>query len=114
MVLDADMTDQVEYIAFSLDVCKEILRLQPTAIVAYLSGDLAPQALFDLGIAGIDYNLGVIRNNKPWITQAQDLGMTVNVWTVNSENDLQEVIDYGVDFITTDEPAIAKQMIENN
>lgn len=114
MVHDADMTDQVEYIAFSLDVCKEILRLQPTAIVAYLSGDLAPQALFDLGIAGIDYNLGVIRNNKPWITQAQDLGMTVNVWTVNSENDLQEVIDYGVDFITTDEPAIAKQMIENN
>ncbi len=67
-----------------------------------------------MGIKGIDYNISAIRNHKSWITEAHDLGMTVNVWTVNSESDLQEVIDYGVDYITTDEPVLAKQMIENN
>ena len=114
LVKDANMTDQVEYISFSIDVCKKLLQLQPTAIVAYLNGNMTPQALYNLGIKGIDYNLGTIRNNKKWITEAQDLGMTVNVWTVNSKNDLQEVIDYGVDFITTDEPVLAKQLIGNN
>ena len=114
MVKDANMTDQVEYIAFSLDVCKEIVRLQPTAIVAYLSGNLAPKALYDLGIKGIDYNISAIRSNQSWISEAHDLGMTVNVWTVNSKNDLQEMIDLGVDFITTDEPVLAKQLVEIN
>lgn len=114
MVKDANMTDQVEYIAFSIDVCKKVVELQPGAIVAYLMGDRSPQELFNMGIKGIDYNISAIRNHKSWITEAHDLGMTVNVWTVNSESDLQEVIDYGVDYITTDEPVLAKQMIENN
>ncbi len=114
MVKDANMTDQVEYIAFSIDVCKKVVELQPGAIVAYLMGDRSPQDLFNMGIKGIDYNISAIRNHKSWITEAHDLGMTVNVWTVNSESDLQEVIDYGVDYITTDEPVLAKQMIENN
>ena len=114
MVKDANMTGQVEYIAFSLDVCKKVVELQPTAIVAYLNGDMAPQALFNMGIKGLDYNISAIRNNKAWITQAHDLGMTVNVWTVNSESDLREVINYGVDYITTDEPVLAKQITGNN
>ena len=114
LVKDHNLTAQVEYIAFSIDVCKKLLELQPTAIVAYLNGNMSPQALLNLGIKGIDYNLATIRKNQNWITEAQDLGMTVNVWTVNSESDLQEVIDYGVDFITTDEPVVAKQLVEKN
>ncbi len=114
MVKDANMTDQVEYIAFSLDVCKELLKLQPDAVVAYLSGNRTPQQLHDLGIKGIDYNASVIRSNKNWIAESHNLGMTVNVWTVNSESDLREMIDLGVDFITTDQPVLAKQLIEGN
>lgn len=113
-VKNANMTGQVEYIAFSLDVCKKILALQPDAIVAYLEGDRTPQELHNLGIKGIDYSLSVLRNNKSWITQAQNLGMTVNVWTVNGESDLQEMIDQGVNYITTDYPVLAKSLIGNN
>ncbi len=40
-----------------------------------------------------------------------ELGMTVNVWTINSENDLREFILKGVDYLTTDDPVLAKQMI---
>ena len=112
MVKEANMTDQVEYIAFSLDVCKKVLAEQPDAIVAYLNGTETPEALHKLGIKGIDYNLSVLRSKPQWIDQAQELGMTVNVWTVNSEADLQEMIDAGVDYITTDYPDRAKQLIE--
>ena len=33
---------------------------------------------------------------------------------LNPVSDLQEIIDYGGDFITTDEPAVAKQLIEKD
>lgn len=113
LISDANMTEQVEYIAFSLDVCTKLLELQPNAVVAYLNGDRTPQQLYDLGIKGIDYKLSVLRNNKNWITESHNLGMTVNVWTVNAEGDLREVITDGVDFITTDEPVLASQLLED-
>ena len=112
IVQAAGMANQVEYIAFSIDVCKKVLELQPNAIVAYLNGDYTPQALHNLGIKGIDYPIATIRANKNWIAEAQNLGMTVNVWTVNSENDLRDMIDLEVDFITTDQPVLAKQLTE--
>lgn len=112
MVKAAGMTAQVEYIAFSLDVCKKVLELQPDAIVAYLNGDKTPQSLHDLKIKGIDYNISVLRSNPGWIIEAQNLGMTVNVWTVNSESDILQMIDQGVDYITTDEPEVAKRLID--
>lgn len=112
MVKAANMTEQVEYIAFSLEVCKKVLAEQPDAIVAYLNGTETPEALHKLGIKGIDYNLSVLRSKPQWIDQAQELGMSVNVWTVNSEADLREMIDAGVDYITTDYPERAKQLIE--
>ena len=112
MVEEENMTEQVEYIAFSIDVCKRILEQQPNAIVAYLNGDMAPHSLYNLGIKGINYKFSVIRKNKNWIAEAQNLGMTVNVWTVNSKNNLLKLINYGVNFITTDNPLLAKQLIE--
>ena len=36
--------------------------------------------------------------------KAHDLGMTVNVWTVNTPEKALEMLELGVDYITTDEP----------
>jgi glycerophosphoryl diester phosphodiesterase len=103
-VADAKMQKQVEYIAFSLNICKEIIRLQPDAKVAYLSGDKTPQELKNLGLTGLDYNIGVFRKHPEYVEQAHKLGLTVNVWTVSKSADLQEMKKLGVDFITTDNP----------
>lgn len=110
MVKTMNMTDQVEYIAFTMDVCKKIIELQPGAKVAFLGGSVSPKELHKLGFTGIDYRYSVLNQNKNWITEAQDLGMTVNVWTVNSESDLRGFIFEGVDFITTDEPELALKL----
>lgn len=44
--------------------------------------------------------------------RAKKLGLTVNVWTVNSEEDLKLMMDMGVDYITTNEPELLFRLIE--
>jgi len=114
MVEKAGMKKQTEYISFSLNICKELVRLSPKAKVAYLNGDLAPKELKALKINGIDYNISVLQKNKHWIEEAHQLKMKVNVWTVNKEEDLQEMIAAGVDFMTTDNPVLAKDMVHKS
>ena len=112
MVEKSGVKKHAEYISFSLNICKELVRLDPKAKVAYLNGNLSPQELKALKITGIDYHLKVLQNNKHWIEEAHQLKMTVNVWTVNTEADLQEMIAAGVNYITTDKPTVAKGLIQ--
>jgi len=111
MVKKAGVRKHTEYISFSLNICKELVRLDPKAEVAYLNGDLTPQAVKALKITGIDYYLDVLKKNRSWIEEAQKLKMTVNVWTVNKEEDMQEMIAAGVNYITTDKPTVVKLLI---
>lgn len=110
MVNNLGLKKQVDYIAFSLNVCKELVRLQPKSHVAYLSGNLPPKELKVLGINGIDYHFDALNKNKQWIAEAHQLKMTVNVWTVNEKALMQEMAAAGVDYITTDNPLDAKQV----
>ena len=112
MVKEFGMKKQTEYISFSLNICKELVRLDSKAKVAYLNGNLTPQELKALKITGIDYDLDVLKKNKQWIEEAHKLNMTVNVWTVNNETDMQEMIAAGVDFITTNKPALCKKLVQ--
>lgn len=96
----------VDYITFDKNIGAELIRLNPQANVAYLNGEKTPQELKEEGYFGFDYNLRVVKENPHWIKEAQDLGLTVNVWTVNKEEDMRWLLDQGVDFITTDEPEL--------
>lgn len=57
------------------------------------------------------------RNNPQWITEAHNLGMTVNAWTADDYADISEMTLLGVDFITTNKPEDAtkiKDYYDNN
>jgi len=103
-VTASKMENQVEYIAFSLVVCSELARLQPKAKVAYLMGDKTPAEIKALKLSGLDYNINVYRKKPEYIEQAHQLGLFVNVWTVSKPEDIAEMTQAGVDFITTDRP----------
>lgn len=105
------LQDRVLYISFSPEACQTIHQLQPGADIAYLGGDRTPAELHALGLTGLDYNIKVFRQHPEWVQQAHDLGMNVNVWTVNEPDDIREMRDLGVDFITTDHPAVCQQMV---
>lgn len=99
------MRKKVEYIAFSKYVCDELVKYAPKGTqIAYLNGDITPAQCKEEGYTGIDYNLNTLKKHPEWIKQCHDLGMTVNVWTVNDTADMQWFIDQGVDYITTDNP----------
>ncbi len=103
---------QVEYITFSMNVCKELKRQAPYASVSYLNGDVCPADLKALGFEGLDYHYKVLKDTHPeWIQQAKDLGLTINVWTVNTPELMQYFINQKVDFITTDKPLELKAML---
>lgn len=110
MVEEAGIKDRVEYIAFSYDNCKYILSQQPDAIVGYLSGNLAPATVLAQGIKSIDYSTGAYASNPTWIKEARKLGMIVNVWTVNSAPEMINYMAQGVDYITTDNPELLRQL----
>ena len=112
MVKKTGVKKQTEYISFSLNICKEFVRLSPKAEVAYLNGDLAPHELKALNITGIDYPISVLRKNNYWIKEAQELNMKVNVWTVDDEAGMKEMIEAGVDYITTNRPLLCMGLIK--
>lgn len=101
----------VDYITFSYDAGKKVIELDPKANVAYLTGDKSPAELKVDGFFGFDYNIRVVKEKPHWIKEAQQLGLTVNVWTVNNPEDMQWLLDQNVDFITTDEPELLFETI---
>jgi len=105
-----DILGQTDFISFSLFICKEFIKHFPDANVAYLGGNIAPTELYKAGLNGLDYHISALRKNPQWIKEAHDLGMTVNVWTVNQKEDMLEMIELGVDFITTDDPLLVKAL----
>ncbi|MBN3518815.1 glycerophosphodiester phosphodiesterase [Algoriphagus lutimaris] len=103
----------VDYITFSYEGGLKAIETDPKANVAYLSGDKTPKELKEAGFFGFDYNIGVLKKNPHWIKEAQDLGLTVNSWTVNKEEDMKWLLEQGADFITTDEPELLLELIQS-
>lgn len=112
MLKKMKMVDQVSIISFSYGVCLEVVKQIPGITVQYLMGDKTPYELKNDGINGMDYHHSLTLVNAEWIDQAHELGMVVNVWTVDDPEKIQTFAQLGVDYITTNNPELAKEIIE--
>ena len=110
MVKRMGLQDKVEYIGFSINLCRQIVLRDPQAHVAYLNGDLAPKTLYDYGVMGLDYTAANYRNHPTWAKEARQLGMTTNVWTIDDTATMIEMSNLGIDYVTTNNPVAAKQV----
>ncbi len=95
---------RIVYISFDYNMCLHLLKRMPKAHVQYLNGDKTPDQLKEAGIRGMDYNFNVFKKHPEWITRAKELGIVLNVWTVNDLTMMQGFLDQGFDLITTNEP----------
>lgn len=108
-VEEHELSHRTDFIAFSLDICKQLAKIRPNLNIAYLSGDKSPE---ELSLLGINYHQSMFFQNPELVKQAQDNGLTVNVWTVNDPENMQRLIKMGVDYITTDNPIALKKLID--
>jgi glycerophosphoryl diester phosphodiesterase len=102
----------VDYIAFDYDVCKKVQALDPDAKVAYLFGDKSPAQLAEDKLFGFDYHYSIVKKNEPWLQEAQQRHLTVNVWTVNDRDTMEWLLARHVDFITTNEPELLLEIVK--
>ncbi len=115
MVKEYNVEKLCEYISFSMDACKELIKLNKKNKVSFLTGSVKnapdPATLAKEGFWGIDYKDAVFVEHPEFIKNAHDAGMKVNVWTVNDDAQMQKMVDMGVDFITTDNPDRLKRLL---
>jgi len=65
-----------------------------------------------MGLTGIDYHISKFKAHPEWVSEAHLLGMNVNVWTVDSPDEIRDMKALGVDFITTNEPALCERIVK--
>lgn len=107
-----DVRDRIDFISFSLDACKIFHRMAPSIPVYYLNGELSPEEIKALGFAGMDYHYNVFKKNPDWMSKAHELGLKVNVWTVDDEALMRDLIGQGADFITTNRPDLLLEILK--
>lgn len=112
MVVEHGLQPRTDYITFSRNAMLDFIAMAPEGTrVYYLTGDMSPRELKEAGAAGLDYSLSTMRSNPEWFDEAHELGLEVNVWTVNEAGDMQWCIDKGADYITTNEPELLHSIL---
>lgn len=106
--------ERVMFISFSEYACRYFAENAYGFTVQYLADDRSVEQLAAGGINGIDLQYKRLLGDEKWMKDARDCGFSVNVWTVNNDNDIHSVIEAGVDFITTDNPQRVRKILGDN
>jgi glycerophosphoryl diester phosphodiesterase len=56
---------------------------------------------------------GVQVVNRQLVDAAHSAGLQVHVWTVNDPNEMEELLDLGVDAVITDRPDLLKDVLSS-
>ncbi|MBL1408895.1 glycerophosphodiester phosphodiesterase [Sphingobacterium faecale] len=106
----------VDYIGFDYEGCKLIKKLDPKAKITYVNWkhDKEPAQLKTDGFYAVDYNYKVYLENPALIKSFRDLGIKLNVWTVNTADDMKWFVDKDFDYITTDHPHLLFETLKEN
>jgi len=105
---------RVMFITFSIHMSRDLAKLAPEFINQYLGSTISPDELSKDGINGVDYHHSVFTANPTWFDQARSHSMSINAWTVDKDEDIQRMIDLGVDCITTNVPLTVREKLGKN
>lgn len=109
IVEDLDMQDQIAVMSLKYDGLQKMQALHPD----WRSGVLAASAVGNIaGLSGDFIAISTAFATPKLIRNAQSAGKQVYVWTVNDPLEMSGMISKGVDGLITDEPAMARQVLE--
>jgi glycerophosphoryl diester phosphodiesterase len=115
MVVEVEgASDSVRVISFEPELLERITHAimdwtLPTGLIASTAPGLL-QTARRLGCAAIHPRLTAL--SPELVAAARAAGLRVNTWTANTAEQVRQAIDFGVDEITTDFPAMARQVVE--
>lgn len=106
---------RVGFISFRLPICERLAEICPDFLNQYLGcydeDAYLPHLYASQGINGIDYYYPSLEKRPDFVSEAHSLNMSVNAWTVNKPEAIQNMIDLGVDAITSNEPLLVREML---
>lgn len=100
------------FISFSYEAVLKLVSLDKKAQVQYLTGDKSPEVLKAAKVPGLDYHFSVFEKNPDWLKKAKSLGLSTNAWTVNKLEVMEDLLKQGIDYVTTDEPEKALELVK--
>lgn len=106
LVQELKLQNKVVYISFDYNILQKIRVMNTKALTQYLNGDKTPDQLKQDGINGADYHISVFQKNPDWISMAKKAGIELNAWTVNTETEMNWLLDQNFEYITTNEPEL--------
>lgn len=109
IVEQAGMVDDVAIMSLKYEGIQKIRKLRPDWAIGLLSA----KALGNLAQLDVDFlavNTGMA--TPGFVRRAQDSGKEVWVWTINDPVTMSRVMSLGVDGIITDEPALAREVLD--
>lgn len=108
-VRNHDMENQVVIMSFDWDAVREVQRLAPEISTGYV----ATVAFGDLTRLPIDFlAIPMPLANESFIRSAQQRGLEVHIWTINTLDGMLNAAQRGADSIITDDPVLAIQLRE--
>jgi glycerophosphoryl diester phosphodiesterase len=105
--------ESVSISCFDLATCAIVRSFDRDISVAWLLWDVVlGDAMIRAHVLGFDaINPHFSSVDASAITQANELELDVNVWTVNSREDLERMASLGVASVITDDPALAQEVV---
>ncbi|MBQ8382421.1 MAG: hypothetical protein IJX47_04355 [Clostridia bacterium] len=93
--------EQTVFISFDLQNLIELRKLLPTHPVQFLTGKLDESVFEILVREKMDLDVHYAALTKEWIDRLHAAGIAVNCWTVDDPDACRRLIDWGVDYITS-------------
>lgn len=99
---ELDYLDNVVFISFSWENCVDLRALLPEAKIQWLtSWELTDEKIEELVQHKLELDIYHIRLTKEVVEKLHSRGIKVNCWTCDDKARAEELIEMGVDFITT-------------
>lgn len=93
--------DKAIFISFNLENLQYLRREYPDSVIQFLTHKFDEKILKTLKLLKLDLDIHYAFCDKTVIDTCHQNGIKVNCWTVDQPADAERLIDYGVDYITT-------------
>ena len=101
IIRSLDYLERVTFISFKYDVLLRIKKVYPECDAQYLSSTFDEDYIQKITEGGFDVDIKHKCLTKELVKRFHKMGKKVNCWTVDSKEDAEKYVKWGVDFITT-------------